>query len=336
MVRVRTIINDHNNSRVIKMIKLKVVTLALLLATTPAMFAKDIDAATDGINTFEKLFGKTEGKRRNHTKGFCFTATLKPKNPKIQQYSNSRIFSGSSKVIGRLSHKGGRYLASDSKPGEYGMGLSITTVNNENHLMSMNTLDFFPVATPEAFAELMNAKVAGSAAVKAFKQKNKDLQRFKAHHATKDKALKPYEANTFNSVNSFYLVNDKDEKTAVRWSFVPQQQQTLVVTPAQNFFFKNLQQNLVNKVVTWDMVITLANPEDDVDNAAIAWQGKHQRIVAAELTIKEIQSEQVGKCDLINFDPLVLSTGFAPSADPLLQARRNAYAVAFGRRLAEK
>lgn len=178
MVRVRTIINDHNNSRVIKMIKLKVVTLALLLATTPAMFAKDIDAATDGINTFEKLFGKTEGKRRNHTKGFCFTATLKPKNPKIQQYSNSRIFSGSSKVIGRLSHKGGRYLASDSKPGEYGMGLSITTVNNENHLMSMNTLDFFPVATPEAFAELMNAKVAGSAAVKAFKQKKQRFTTF--------------------------------------------------------------------------------------------------------------------------------------------------------------
>ena len=84
------------------------------------------------------------------------------------------------------------------------------------------------------------------------------------------------------------------------------------------------------------MVITLANPEDDVDNAAIAWQGQHQQLVAAELTIDAIQSEQAGKCDLINFDPLVLSTGFAPSADPLLQARRNAYAVSFGRRLAEQ
>ncbi len=67
----------------------------------------------------------------------------------------------------------------------------------------------------------MHAKVAGSNAVKAFKQKNKDLQRFKAHEATKTKTLKPYEANTFNSVNSFYLVNSKAEKTAVRWSFVP-------------------------------------------------------------------------------------------------------------------
>ncbi len=318
------------------MIKLKVATLALSLAAIPATFANNVDAATDSVNTFEKLFGTTEGKRRNHSKGFCFSATLTPKDQSIQQYSNSSIFAESSRVIGRLSHKGGKYLAADNKPGEYGMGLSITTASNESHLMSMNTLDFFPVATPEAFAELMHAKVAGASAVKAFKQKNKDLQRFKAHEATKTKTLKPYEANTFNSVNSFYLVNDKAEKTAVRWSFVPQQQQVLVVTPAHDFFFKNLQQNLVNSAVTWDMVVTVANPEDEVDNAAIAWHGKHEKIVAAELTIKAIQSEQTGKCDLVTFDPLVLSTGFAPSADPLLQARRNAYAVAFGRRLAEK
>jgi catalase len=318
------------------MIKSRMITLAMLLITTPAAFADNIETASDGINTFEKLFGVTEGKRRNHTKGFCFSATLSPKNKKIQQYSNSNLFTENANVVGRFSHKGGKYLAADNKPGEYGMGLSITTASNESHLMSMNTLDFFPVATPEAFAQLMHAKVAGSAAVKAFKQKNKDLQRFKAHQATKTKVLRPYEANTFNSINSFYLVNDEGKKTAVRWSFVPQQQQALVVTPAQDFLFDNLQKNLISNAVTWDMVITLANPEDDVDNAAIAWQGEHKKIIAAELNIKEIQSEQVGKCEQINFDPLVLSTGFAPSADPLLQARRNAYAVSFGRRLAEQ
>lgn len=318
------------------MINSKMIIMALLLAATPSAFANDIETAGDGINTFEKLFGVAEGKRRNHTKGFCFSATLTPKNNKILRYSNSSLFAESSNVIGRLSHKGGNYLAADNKPGEYGMGLSITTASNETHLMSMNTLDFFPVSTPEAFAELMHAKVAGSAAVKAFKQNNKDLQRFKAHQSTKTKTLKPYEANTFNSVNSFYLVNDEGKKTAVRWSFVPQVQQELVVAPAQDFLFKNLQQNLENNPVTWNMVITFANPEDDVDNAAIAWNGKHQQLVAAELNIKAIQSEKAGKCDLINFDPLVLSTGFAPSNDPLLQARRNAYAVSFGRRLSEQ
>jgi catalase len=93
---------------------------------------------------------------------------------------------------------------------------------------------------------------------------------------------------------------------------------------------------LTNNAVTWDILVTLANSEDDVDNAAIAWQGKHQQIMAAELTINAIQLEQEGKCDLINFDPLILSNGFAPSDDPLLQARKNAYAVAHGRRLAKK
>ncbi|NRA62216.1 MAG: catalase [Psychrobium sp.] len=320
------------------MIKLKIICLGLFLSVTHITFAKNIDAttATDSINTFEKLFGITEGKRRNHTKGFCFTATLTPKDQTIKQYTKSQMFKQSSEVIGRLSHKGGNNLAPDHKPAEYGMGLLIKMPEHEIQLMSMNTLDFFPVATPEAFAQLMHAKVAGSAAVKAFKLKSKDLQRFKAHQAKKDKVLTPYEAKTYNSVNSFYLVDSKGSKTAIRWSFVPQYLQKIVVTPAQDFLFKNLQKNLKNNAVTWDMVITIANSEDNVDNAAIPWQGKHQQIIAAELTINAIQSEKNGKCDLINFDPLVLSTGFSPSADPLLQARRNAYAVSFARRLSEK
>lgn len=64
------------------MINSKIITLALLLATTPSAFADNTGTATDGISTFEKLFGVTEGKRRNHTKGFCFSATLSPKKPK--------------------------------------------------------------------------------------------------------------------------------------------------------------------------------------------------------------------------------------------------------------
>ncbi len=64
------------------MINSKIITLALLVVTTPLVFANNIETASDGVNTFEELFGVTEGKRRNHTKGFCFSATLKPKDKK--------------------------------------------------------------------------------------------------------------------------------------------------------------------------------------------------------------------------------------------------------------
>ncbi|KLN61938.1 catalase [Kiloniella spongiae] len=294
------------------------------------------DTATDTVNSFEELFGVTEGKRRNHTKGFCFTGTLYPADKAIQRYSNSPIFSSESKVIGRLSHKGGNNSASDAKAAEYGMGLAITTTNDEEHLMALNTLDFFPVRTPKAFAELMAAKVQGKEAVKAFKATNKNLQRFKKHEAGKKKKLTPYEGSTYNSINSFYLINDTDDKTAVRWSFIPTRPQKIVLEPQQDFFFENMNKNLNDGIIAWDMQITLANKTDDVDNAAVPWQGKHRKIIAAHLKVDAISSEKDGHCDNINFDPLVLSTGFEASNDPLLQARRDSYAISFSRRLGEQ
>lgn len=200
----------------------------------------------------------------------------------------------------------------------------------------MNTLDFFPVATPEEFAELTAAQATGGDAVKAFKTSSPDLQRYLAHHTKKDKRLRPYEGTAYNSINSFYLVGENKQKTAVRWSFVPSAPQAVVMEPKQDFFFENMQKNLSKGGVSWNMIITIANENDAVDNAAIPWGGDHLQINAATLKVRAISSEKEGNCDRINFDPLVLSSGFEPSADPLLAARRSSYATSFGRRLSEQ
>jgi len=314
----------------------KVISLSalLLLSQVPVAHAEDVPNVVD---SFENIFGVTEGKRRNHTKGFCFSATLTPHDQSITQFSNSPIFTEDLNVTGRFSHGGGNNHAPDDKAGgKYGMGLSITTSSDELHLMALNTLDFFPVATPEAFAELMYAKSQGADAVKKFKAGNKELQHFKAHMAKKEVTLTPYEGKTYNSVNSFYLVNGAGEKTAIRWSFVPNQNQSIVVEPKPEFFFENMQQNLNGDGIVWDMVVTIANADDNVDNPAVLWEGEHKKIIAAKLKISSISTDELGSCDNINFDPLVLSTGFEPSADPMLQARRNAYAISFGKRLSEQ
>lgn len=314
----------------------KVVFITTLLLSSVVLPASAQDLATDTVKSFEQVFGANKGKRRNHTKGFCFTGRLSPKDKMISQYSMSSLFKHDSEVIGRLSHKGGNAKAFDDKHADYGMGLSISTESGEKHLMSMNTLDFFPVQTPKAFAELMRAKANGSEAVAAFKKNSADLRRYGVHHAKKSKILTPYEGTTFNSINSFYLINENNQKTAVRWSFVPQNQQSLVVPQKHDFFYQNMQENLKAHPIVWDMVVTIANEIDDVNNAARAWEGSHTQIVAAELTVSSVATEENGKCEKINFDPLVLSKGFEPSNDPLLQARRNAYAVSFGKRISEQ
>jgi len=182
----------------------------------------------------------------------------------------------------------------------------------------------------------MYAKAAGTDAVKNFKATNMEFQRYSQHEANKEKALRSYEANTYNSINSFYLINDKQEKTAFRWSFVPTKSHEISVEKTDNFFYANIQKNIELSEVAWDMVITLANPDDNINNAAIPWEGAHKTITAAKLKLISVTNEESGSCEAINYDPLVLSSGFAASDDPLLQARRNAYAISFARRLAEK
>lgn len=314
----------------------KTIGIAAMLLVSSASAQTIDESAINTVDSFENLFGVTEGKRRNHTKGFCFSATFEPVGKEILDLSNSALFTGVSTVNGRLSHKGGNNSAADDVHADYGMGLEITTDSGNTNVMSMNTLDFFPVATPQAFSQLTKAQVEGAEAVKAFKQGNVDLQRFKAHGLTKSKSLKPYEGTTYNSVNSFYLVNDKDQKTAVRWSFVPVVPQMIVVEPKQDFFFDNMKQNLNNDGIVWDMVITIANDDDIVENAALPWLGDHKTILAAKLKVNALAREEDGTCDLVNYDPLILSTGIEPSSDPLLQARRTSYAISFGKRLSEK
>ena len=159
--------------------------------------AEDVsDASQSVVQSFEKIFGVTKGKRRNHTKGFCFEAEFSPSGDTVGKYTHSPIFKQTSPVIGRLSHKGGNNMAPDHKHADYGLAIQINTRDDEVHIMNLNTLDFFPVSTPQAFAELMRAKAAGKEAVKAFARKSKELQAYKKHHSKKDKTLRPYEGTT--------------------------------------------------------------------------------------------------------------------------------------------
>ncbi len=202
--------------------------------------------------------------------------------------------------------------------------------------MNMNTEDFFPVATTEEFVALMQAKAAGKNAVAAFAANSPALRAHKAHHSARDKTLHPYEGATYNSINSFYLVDEAGTQTPIRWSFVPAGNDDVVLDPSPDFFFENMQENLSRGEVAWDMVVTIANPDDDILNPAKRWEGDQTTLTAAKLVVYSAVREADGTCDELNFDPMVLSDGFEPSEDPMLVARGAIYAIDLSKRLSEK
>lgn len=83
-------------------------------------------------------------------------------------------------------------------------------------------------------------------------------------------------------------------------------------------------------------MITIAQPGDPTDDAALPWPPDRRRIDAGTLTINQIESEDTSPARNINFDPLVLPDGIAPSDDPLLSARSAVYMRSFTRREGER
>lgn len=286
-------------------------------------------------DVFEEKFGKHEGKRRNHIDGFCFSGHFTLNDQQVANYTNSKIFSKEPlSVMGRFSHKGG-VKKDESAPGEYGMAFEVSLESGAFHNFSMNTLDFFPVKTPEGFFQLMQAKVSGKA--EDFDQLKKDhpeFKNYKTHYGKKKSELRSYANHQFNSVNSFYFENEKGVRSAVRWSFVPRNEMVSLETAKEVDLFYELEKALKkHKELKWDMVVYLANPGDDIEDASKAWEGEHKQFVAATLTIDGISKE--GACQPKNFDPLQMLAGVSPSNDPILKFRSPAYAASFVRRLQE-
>ena len=84
----------------------------------------------------------------------------------------------------------------------------------------------------------------------------------------------------------------------------------------------------------WDMIVYVGEPGDPQDNPTLAWPETRKHFTAGTLTITQAAPQQKGvACEPINFDPLVMADGIAPTNDPVLLFRSPAYAVSFAKRL---
>ena len=86
----------------------------------------------------------------------------------------------------------------------------------------------------------------------------------------------------------------------------------------------------------WDMIVYVGEPGDSQDNASVSWPEARNHFKAGTLKIIQAMSQSGAECEKINFDPLVMANGIAPSNDPLLLFRSPAYAISFAKRLSGK
>jgi catalase len=207
----------------------------------------------------------------------------------------------------------------------------------------MINLPVFPVSTPEEFYERL---IAYKPDPKTGKPDPAKKKAFDDRHPETVKALtiierepvsSGFENSTFHSLNAFRFINAAGDSIPVRWLLTPE----LPFKPAgaageKNYLFEGLIAAMHERhQLRWHLIIIIGQPGDPTNDASVPWPKGREQVDVGTLTLDQVESDDTSAARDLNFDPLVLPAGIAPSDDPLLSARSAVYSQSFTRRAGE-
>lgn len=296
------------------------------------------------VDALEDAYGLHPGQRRNHTKGVGALGTFIG-NPEIREISRSGLFSGEQlDVVARFSIAGGNPIASDAEKSPRGLALEFRLPGGSLHHMTMLSTPMFFAAVPQTFLDKFIALAIDPATGKP------DIEKFKAFEASHpDNALQaqflqennppPSYANcAFYGIHAFKFINDAGKTTIVKFRFVPHDgEKQLSNTQLSSMPPDFLEQALIERTrmgsVKWDMIVTIGEPGDPETNPTLLWPGNRRELKAGTLTLTSAMPSDLAGSYQINYDPLIMADGIAPTDDPILLFRSPSYATSHTRRI---
>src|SRR6516225_9505951 len=306
-------------------------------ALTPARF-------TDG---FEQVNGVHAGFRRNHAKGVGVSGFFESNGNGVRLSKALLFRPGRLPVLGRFSFGGGQPYVADNPNLVRGLGLQFSLPDGELWRTAMINLPVFPVRTPEAFYDQL---LASKPEPNTGKPDPAKMQAFLAGHPETIQALNiitsepvssGFNNSTFHSLNAFRFINATGDSIPVRWILTPLQRFEAASTASapqdKNYLFDALIARIHRQPpLQWHLVVIIGQPGDPTNDATIAWPAGREQVDVGTLTLDHIESDDNSPARDINFDPLVLPAGIAPSDDPLLSARSAVYSQSYTRRAGEQ
>jgi catalase len=321
--------------------------LAIALATVFCTFsvaAQQAPTADQVVTALEKIGGVHPGERRNHIIGVCVGGSFVG-SKEAQAYTRSALFSGAAiPVVGRFSLPGGNPKAPDTAKSPRGLALQFILPGNSLQHFTMLNVPVFGAATPQTFYDALLSNMVDPATGKPDPEKQKQFRETHpdakplGEFMAKNNPPVSYANSDFFSIHTFKFINSNNQTTLVRWRFVPEDGvKRLTDAEMSTMPARFLDEDLIAKTkkgpVRWNMVLTIGEASDVQNNPTIYWPAERKTIQAGVLTLTSATPQKGADCEKINFDPLVMVEGIAPTDDPILQFRSPAYAASFVKRL---
>ena len=323
-------------------------TLAVALAATanaadaPPAAAKPVpQAAVEALNKLSG--GPHPGYRANHAKGVLVMGSFTAAKGAASLSKASHFAAGKTvPVVVRFSNGTGVPTLPDADPNASPHGVAIRFqlpggLNTDIVSISSNG---FPVATPEEFVSLLQAiGMSGPGAAKPTA-----VDQFMGSHpvalkwaTTPRPAPVSFGTLAFYGVNAFKFTNAKGQSHYVRYQIVPVGGEQVLseadsAKAAQNYLMDELPARVAKGPVKFRLLAQVAAEGDAVNDGSVVWPAERKLVELGTLSLTKAAADQMKEQKALLFNPLALTAGIEPSADPVLLIRPAAYGVSFAQR----
>jgi catalase len=138
-------------------------------------------------------------------------------------------------------------------------------------------------------------------------------------------------------LHTYWLVDADDHRRAGRFHLVADDElQTLsdedAAAAPPGYLRDELADRLARSPVVFHLEVTLAAPDDPLDDPTAVWPDDRPRHRLGSLTISALAFDRERDGDILVFDPTRVTDGIECSDDPILLARSGAYSASVSRR----
>lgn len=300
---------------------------------------KQHSTPTELVDALNLVFGKQTFGRAIHAKGVVLKGTFVP-TAAAAKLSSAPHFQGTARVTIRFSNFAGIPTISDTDALSNPRGLAV-----KFHLQDKSETDLvthsyngFPVATIDEFRQLMIALGTSGPDVP---EPTPIAQYLAAHPIAKtflesqDPPPVSFATISYYGVNSFKFTNADSKSSFGRYQIIPTEDNDFlsaaeIAKASPNYLIDEIRRRVVKSPIRFFVRIQLPEPGDKIDDPSIAWPDTRKIVDIGILQITSaVQDNDIERALL--FLPAALPAGIEP-ADPMIQARSDAYHISYKRR----
>ena len=283
------------------------------------------------IDSINALSGEHPGHRAAHAKGTLLTGTFTPSGSGLT--SAAHMQEAPSRVTARFSNGGGDPNIPDYAQEGRGMATKFYLPDGEKADIVALSLPLFFVRTPEDFHSFTLARQDPEKLMPDWLGAHPEaLPAIQAALGAEPPAS--YATVAYNSIHSFRWTDASGTARFVRYRWEPEEgERTLPREEAKERGRDYLQDEIAARGESaFRLLVVIADDSDPVDDPTVPFPDERERVEVGRLVLTGPETEREQGDDVLVFDPMRVTDGIEPSADPILSFRSDAYRESVARR----